>query len=308
VVITDPVAFAFDQVLDLVPSGPVQGIPADVALVPPPGGGTPDRAYVIDHFRETIRPIQLAGTTFTLQPEIALAHSHLPREPLTDLSQDERGEYLFWGVLFFNGTPAAPNPVSCNTCHTNLFSDNVTHSLGRQCQPMFAMGAGLAPFGWNGDVADLKTFTKGAFNTHGKRGGTVNSQMLADLTAFQEHITEVPANPFLDADGSLSDAAERGKTLFDDPLKADCVRCHAPPLYVPLPTDPPTIAGGVGTGLVPANVPTLLGLWSTAPYFNDGSAPTLLDVLLRDTSGLHGNAGNLTAQEQSDLIEFLKSL
>jgi len=56
------------------------------------------------------------------------------------------------------------------------------------------------------------------------------------------------------------------------------------------------------------NVPTLLGLWATAPYLHDGSAPTLFDVLDRNVDDLHGTTSTLDAQQRSDLVEFLKSL
>ena len=52
--------------------------------------------------------------------------------------------------------------------------------------------------------------------------------------------------------------------------------------------------------------PTLRGLWLTAPYLHDGSAPTLLDVLTtRNTAQRHGATAGLTAQQRADLVAYL---
>jgi cytochrome c peroxidase len=62
--------------------------------------------------------------------------------------------------------------------------------------------------------------------------------------------------------------------------------------------------------------PTLRNVELTAPYFHDGSAATLKDVLTFYSKGGIDNPGRdwelqsieLTEQELSDLIEFLKAL
>jgi hypothetical protein len=47
----------------------------------------------------------------------------------------------------------------------------------------------------------------------------------------------------------------------------------------------------------------LIELWDSAPYFHDGSAATLEDVL---TSGNHTR--NYTGTQRQDLIEYLRSI
>jgi cytochrome c peroxidase len=49
----------------------------------------------------------------------------------------------------------------------------------------------------------------------------------------------------------------------------------------------------------------LRGLWQHAPYFHDGSAATLADVVAQYN---RVRSLGLTAAEQRDLVEFLKSL
>jgi len=305
-IVSEPTAFSFTSVVDMIPEESPKGLPAAVALVPPAGGGTPDRAWVVDRVRETIRAIDLAsGPPFTLEAEIPLAHTGQPVHPLLDLNTADRGEFLFSNVLFFNGTPTLPNPVSCTTCHPGDFADSITSSRGRQAPPMFATSL-TVPFSWQGDAADLATFTKAAFARHGAVGGKLNKLAAGDVTAFMSSLVRAPTSPFKNPDGSISDAAQRGELLFNG--VASCSTCHTAPLFIPVAPSEPTIALGVGTGLAPVNVPTLLGIWATAPYLHDGSARTLRDVLDLNVGDLHGTTSTLDDGQRSDLVEFLKTL
>jgi cytochrome c peroxidase len=49
----------------------------------------------------------------------------------------------------------------------------------------------------------------------------------------------------------------------------------------------------------------LRGLWQHAPYFHDGSAATLADVVEHYDTYLHLG---LSDQQKRDLVEYLKSL
>lgn len=123
------------------------------------------------------------------------------------------------------------------------------------------------------------------------------SKDLDDLAAFMASLRPPHRDP------TLSDAAVRGRALFEDP-RVDCASCHPTPLY----TDRKT--HDVGTGSDPKerkgsafDTPSLRGLYDTAPYLHDGSAATLGDVLAR-----HGRTGALTSAEREDLIAFLRSI
>ena len=112
-------------------------------------------------------------------------------------------------------------------------------------------------------------------------------------------------------------AARRGERLFHG--KAGCATCHTPPTYsdvlsgpdprVPFLHDPaevgtePSYAARSATGRYRTS--PLRGIWQHPPYFHDGSAATLLDVVNHYDQhfGL-----NLSAKQKADLVEFLKSL
>ncbi len=111
-------------------------------------------------------------------------------------------------------------------------------------------------------------------------------------------------------------AAGRGRQVFRE---AGCATCHRQPNYTDVLTNPnatepllhdpldvgqdPTYADRSATGKY--RTTPLRALFQHAPYFHDGSAPTLADVVdhYEETFGL-----GLSPQERNDLIEFLKSL
>jgi len=130
---------------------------------------------------------------------------------------------------------------------------------------------------------------------------------LPALLAYQLSLKE-PVPP----EGSYRVAAAvRGKGVFMGAAK--CATCHKPPLY----TD---INRGIlhkprETGMDPTyaqrsitkryRTTPLRALWQHAPYFHDGSAETLDDVVDHYNRRLKLH---LTERQQRDLVEFLKSI
>jgi len=104
-------------------------------------------------------------------------------------------------------------------------------------------------------------------------------------------------------------AAERGRVVFNGAGR--CASCHIPPRYTDAPLlhtpgetgSDPVLAGRGTTGRY--RTTPLRGAWQHPPYFHDGSAATLTDVVAHyDATLLLG----LTPQQQADLVQFLRSL
>jgi len=128
---------------------------------------------------------------------------------------------------------------------------------------------------------------------------------LASLRAYQ-HSLPAPAPP---AGSFDSDAAARGRAIFAQ----NCVTCHvginntdnnSGVLHTPA-----EVGQDAGYAMRTANksyrTTPLRALWQHAPYFHDGSAPTL------DAVVTHYNTVrklNLSQGQQRDLAEYLKSL
>ena len=111
---------------------------------------------------------------------------------------------------------------------------------------------------------------------------------------------------------STSAAAARGQALFNG--KADCNRCHVPPLFTE-PGWPMHTAEEIGIDDFQAKrspderyrTTPLRGLWAHAKggFYHDGRFATLPDVI--DHYNAHFKLG-LTENEINDLAEYLKSL
>jgi len=104
-------------------------------------------------------------------------------------------------------------------------------------------------------------------------------------------------SPYL-VNGALSDAAQKGKVLFD----AHCASCHSGPYY----TDMKQYKVDWATGPdkeVKMDVPALKEVWRTAPYLYDGRAYSMRELL-----DIHGPATKVSDDELNDLAEYVLSL
>ena len=130
---------------------------------------------------------------------------------------------------------------------------------------------------------------------------------LAALQAYQLSLVKPPP-----PSGSFDAvAAARGRLVFEG--AANCVSCHRGATFTDV--NDGVLHAPAETGMDPAyaarttqkayRTTPLRGLWQHAPYFHDGSAATLADVVAHyDRVRRLG----LTAQQQRDLVEYLKTL
>jgi len=179
---------------------------------------------------------------------------------------------------------------------------------------------------WNAFVAVLEMHGKGTFFDPrlkdatrfpvAARAGFDNVRNDPDLVtsklpALQFYQLAIQAPPAV-AGSFDSAAAARGKTLFSG--KAKCAVCHVPPIFTEPGWNMHTPAE-VGVDSFQADrgpdrhyrTAPLKGLWShqKGGFYHDGRFPALLDVVNHyDTFMVLG----LTAQEKSDLVEYLKSI
>jgi mono/diheme cytochrome c family protein len=138
------------------------------------------------------------------------------------------------------------------------------------------------------------------------------SAKLPALQAYQLTLM-APAPP---AGSFEAAAAARGQALFSG--KAACATCHSGPeltdanlrlhpvsdaMGEPEPAGVPSYASRSATGQY--RTPPLRGVWQHPPYFHNGSAATLADVV--ETYDARRSLG-LTPEEKADLVQFLKSL
>jgi mono/diheme cytochrome c family protein len=165
---------------------------------------------------------------------------------------------------------------------------------------------------WNQYVAVTQMGAQGSFKDkrlgiHIVRHPDLVKGELGVLGDYQFSLT-TPAAPAGSFDTA---AARRGKAVFRGAGK--CASCHSGPLYTDV--NKGVLHDPAETGMDPAyalrtvtkkyRTTPLRALWAHAPYFHDGSAKTLEDVVDHYDSVLRLR---LSREQKADLVEFLKSI
>jgi YVTN family beta-propeller protein len=276
------------------------GRPTEITFAP--DGRT---LYVANYLLDAVQVVDAESAT--LVRTIPLGG---PSEP----SLERRGE-----IVFHDAKHSFNQWYSCNTCHSDGHTNGLdfdtlndgwqdrsqTHSRSRKKVPTLRRVAQTGPWTWHGwqeslDDAMIESFTKSM------QGPNPPAEDVRALVAYLNTL-DYPPNPFRAADGSLSEAARRGEAVYRS-SKAACATCHGGPEL----TDGKVHEVGLGErGDVYKghNPPSLRGLYDKDPFLHDGRAPDLRVTLTKwhapeDVTGL----GELSEQELSDLIEYLKTL
>ena len=229
-----------------------------------------------------------------------------------------KAEFRSWG-------PGKYDPRHHAFDGSNLISLN-SPSLPIVIPPIYGLrGVGFETFTadgpisyWNsyvgvGQMGGQGNFSDPRIGLHIAQSPDLVTPKLPALLAYQLSLRTPRA-----ARGSFDrQAANRGKRLFRN--EARCGTCHQGPTFtdvlngptgdVPFLHDPAEVgteaqyAARSATGKY--RTTPLRALWQHAPYFHDGSAPDLIAVVNHYDRVL---ALNLTEQQKSDLVEYLKSL
>jgi YVTN family beta-propeller protein len=253
---------------------------------------------VID--RQNLEVVQtISITTIPLDPQILLGKKIFNAARVPDLTTDR------W--------------ISCATCHLDGGMDGRTW-LGfpdgpRNTPALFGVGNTL-PIHWSGDLNELQD-VEGTFRAIQAGTGLVDGEMYDSLgpphTGLSEGLDavaafmaslKIPRSPY-----TISPAEfQRGEKIF---TQMSCATCHTPPFYTDMQLhdvgtgDPKLEHNTHGRG-TQFDTPSLLGIWATAPYFHDGSAQSLADVLRMGNE--HNIAGKISEKELQDLLSFLLAL
>ena len=105
--------------------------------------------------------------------------------------------------------------------------------------------------------------------------------------------------------GRLSESAMRGKKIFYDRNKVDCIICHPPPLFCDKIQRQTTIPDPYDANINWVT-PHLREAWRTGPYGHIGGQWGIREVL--EIRGHSTNYLDLDIQEQEDLVEYVESL
>lgn len=223
------------------------------------------------------------------------------------------GDMAFDSAEIF-GEPARSLNITCNTCHNkgvtnpNFFIPGLSHRKGGMdvSNSFFEPHANngifghidipdmrgirfTAPYGRNGRTASLREFIRNVIVL--EFNGPEPDPMLVDgMVAYINEFEFLP-NPKIHPDGTLnaknnSAAAQRGEKIFHRKFPQmmggkSCAGCHIPSDHF---LDRKSHNIGTAKGFAPHSLdgaydtPTLLSAKYSAPYFNDGSQPSLRAV------------------------------
>ncbi|MCL4204082.1 MAG: beta-propeller fold lactonase family protein [Pirellulaceae bacterium] len=226
-----------------------------------------------------------------------------PAEP----SLARRGE-----AIFYDATRSLDQWYSCHSCHYEGGTNAVTmdtlndgSSLTfKTVLPLYRLDR-TAPWTWHGWQTDLQEAIRNSLTSTMQGPEPSEDDVRAMLAYFNQ--LEPPPNPFLLRDGGLTAAAERGREVFQSP-QAGCVTCHRGPEL----TDGEVHDVGTGRRMdrySGYNTPSLRSVYQKTLLLHDGRSKSFEEVL----TGVHrpgevAGSGDLSDQQLSDLIEYLKSL
>ena len=220
--------------------------------------------------------------------------------------------------------------ISCAGCHNDGgqdgriwdltgFGEGLRNTIGLNGHA----GTGQGFLHWSGNFDEVQDFegqirtlaggtglmTNAQFNT-GTRSqplGDRKAGISTDLDALAAYVTALnsfAASPYRNADGTLTAAAQAGKTIFQN---QNCAQCHSGVaftdssnvLFRNIGTIKPSSGNRLGVQLTGIDTPTLRDTWATAPYLHDGSAATLGEAV---------RAHNNVVINDSDLAQLVAYL
>lgn len=175
------------------------------------------------------------------------------------------------------------------------------------------------------EIQDFENDIRGAFGGAGFMSdadfeatsdplGPPKTGLSAELDALADYVASlgrqtVPRSPYRTTAGALTAEGQSGSLIFD---ALACGACHTAPDFTDSTQGAETLhdvgtlrtssgqrLGGPLTGI---DTPTLLGAWNSAPYFHDGSAPTL-DTVFEVAGGDILQAENGTRSNGAQLVD-----
>lgn len=250
--------------------------------------------------------------------------------------QVRRGKEIFYDAS--DSRMSAEGYLACVVCHLDGGHDGRVWDFTdrgeglRNTQSLRGQGGTLqGPMHWTGnfdEVQDFEADIRGPFGGGGFADDAdyfvgTRSDPLGDpldgvsadldaLAAYLESLDVWEDSPYRSMGGAFANRVVLGRNHFDS---LGCAECHggeeftdsALGLRHDVGTLTPLSGDRIGAPLDGLDTPTLRGVWKTAPYLHDGSAPTLRNVLER-SGPEHGNAASLAPRQRKQLESFLLQL
>lgn len=236
-------------------------------------------------------------------PKMVWAFSALPGpNVVVGVGADPTPKDVRAGQQIFNDAAFSKyGDFSCNNCHVDGVTDGLTWDLlvdGPVNTLAFRNIGGTEPFLWGGQLPTLFDFSREVLKLVGAQA---SGKQMEQLTRYMQSVT-APPNPAAGPGGKLDAVALHGRAVFQKPVDAGgagCASCHGGPLG----TTGMLVEGK--TKGEQTDVPSLLGVYDTAPYGRQGQwfdLPAMLDFALTFTGA------KLNQEDRDAVLAYLRQL
>ncbi|KRF67863.1 cytochrome c peroxidase [Bacillus sp. Soil768D1] len=245
----------------------------------------------------------------------------ISKDPLSPLVREGKTIFYSGNSEEFATEITGNNWMSCISCHADGETSGLTLMTpkGPRGVPSNVLTTKTGLFMWDGsrdDFTDYIMTVQGEMGgmTEFDSGKPLPKDVQHMYDAMFAYLDDpdsfpIPKSPYHNKDGSLTATAEEGRELFEG--KAGCIACHAGTQFTDsvraidanghLTTSNTNFLHNIGTtnpldkkskgdaragftnprDTLHFDVPTLRGVWATAPYLHDGSAKTIEEVIKR---------------------------
>ena len=253
------------------------------------------RAFVANRYDDSLTVLDLTGAAPSVAATVSLGSQRL-------LTAEETGERLF-----HDATVSLDGWFSCHSCHTDghtngLLADTFgDEDRGAPKKVLSLLGTGYtAPWAWNGSKTHLEDQIRTSLIISMQTQLPSDQLPIEPLAAYLRTLSPPPSLRF--ARGAEPDTAriEKAQVVF---RSAGCSGCHSGSSY----TSASIVDVGIHDeeGVTEFNPPSLRGVSQRGPWFHDGRAERLRDVL---ESGHHNADEPLTEDQIQLLSELLETL
>ena len=256
------------------------------------------RVFVANYLSNSVQIVDLKKRTVVKEIELGGA-----AEP----TLARRGE-----AIFLDGKRSLDQWYSCQSCHYDrgpnaVVIDTFNDGTPRTFKTVLSLRnvAETGPWTWHGWQTDLRAAMHKSL-TETMLGPAPTDDDVDALIAYLK-ADDAPRNPRRLADGGFSEAATRGKAIFESSVAA-CSTCHSGEFF----TDGKIHDVGLGSAkdaYKGYNTPSLVGLYQRVRFLHDGRGRSLEDIL-RGPHSPEKVSGErkFTDSELVDLVEYLNSL
>ncbi|MBL8809310.1 MAG: hypothetical protein JNM43_03955 [Planctomycetaceae bacterium] len=252
------------------------------------------QAFVVNHFDDSITMVSLTGESPAVQQTCSLG-------PQRELTLAEQGEQTF-----YDATVSLDGWFSCHSCHTDGHTNGLSadtfgdEDRGAPKKVISLLGTGdTGPWAWVGNKTELEEQIKTSLIISMQTQRKTDELPIASLAAYLRTLKPAP--------GTLQHPDEHEQTELDKARQTfetvGCKECHSGSALTSDQSYDVGMTDEMGESRF--NPPSLRGVSQRAPYFHDGHAETLTDVL---KSGHHGQEQALTDEQIRQLELLLRSL